>query len=91
MIELSSLERDEFIRDLVGVEPRLVPTLDDVISLAFDTVGLMYYFTSGEKETKARTVKKNSTAPEAAGVIHTDFQRGFIKADVVSCSDLLLA
>lgn len=91
MIELSSLERDEFIRDLLGVEPRLVPTLDDVISLAFDTVGLMYYFTSGEKETKARTVKKNSTAPEAAGVIHTDFQRGFIKADVVSCSDLLLA
>lgn len=44
----------------------------------------MYYFTTGEKETRARTVNKGSTAPQAAGAIHTDFQRGFIKAEVVS-------
>lgn len=91
MIELTHAERIEFIRDLVWADPRAVPTLNDVIALAFDTVWLMYYFTSWEKETKARTVKKHSTAPEAAAAIHTDFQRGFIKADVVSCSDLLAA
>ncbi len=44
----------------------------------------MYYFTTGEKETRAWTVNKGSTAPQAAGAIHTDFQRGFIKAEVVS-------
>ena len=68
-----------------------MPTLDDLIKLAFDTVGLMYYFTTGEKETRARTVKKWSTAPQAAGAIHTDFERGFIKADVVSYPDFVAA
>jgi len=44
----------------------------------------MYFFTTGEKETRAWTVKKNSTAPQCAGAIHTDFERGFIKAEVVN-------
>jgi len=52
-----------------------IPTLDTLIQKAFDAVGLMYYFTTGEKETRARTVKKNSTAPQAAAAIHTDFER----------------
>ena len=52
-----------------------VPTLDDLISLAYDAVGLMYYFTTGEKETRAWAIKKESTAPQAAGAIHGDFER----------------
>lgn len=51
----------------------------------------MYYFTTGEKETRAWTVPIGSTAPEAAGAIHTDFVKGFIKAEVVSCDKLLEA
>jgi len=65
--------------------------LDALIALAYDTVGLMYYFTTGEKETRARTIKKNSTAPEAAAAIHTDFQKKFIKAEVVSYNNLIAA
>lgn len=68
-----------------------VPTLDSLISLAYDTVGLMYYFTTGEKETRAWTIKKNSTAPEAAAAIHNDFQKKFIKAEVVSCDNFIAA
>jgi ribosome-binding ATPase YchF (GTP1/OBG family) len=60
-----------------------------VISLAFDTVGLMYYFTTWEKETRAWTIKKNSTAPQAAAAIHTDFERWFIKAEIVGCDDFI--
>jgi ribosome-binding ATPase YchF (GTP1/OBG family) len=51
----------------------------------------MYYFTTGEKETKARTIPLNSTAPQAAGAIHSDFEKGFIKAEVVSYDNLLSA
>ncbi len=68
-----------------------VPTLDTLISLAYDTVGLMYYFTTGEKETRAWTIKKQSTAPEAAAAIHTDFQKKFIKAEVVACENFIAA
>lgn len=92
--EIMDLEDDEkalFVEELSGGSTTSIPTLDDLIALAFDTVGLMYYFTSGEKETRARTIKKGSTAPQAAGVIHTDFERGFIKAEVVSCEKLLSA
>jgi ribosome-binding ATPase YchF (GTP1/OBG family) len=60
-----------------------------LITLAFDTVGLMYYFTTGEKETRAWTIKKWFTAPQAAGVIHTDFEKWFIKAEVVSYVDFV--
>ena len=49
----------------------------------------MYYFTTGEKETRAWTIPLNSTAPQAAGAIHSDFERGFIKAEVISTEKLL--
>ena len=51
----------------------------------------MYYFTTGEKETRAWTIPLNSTAPQAAGAIHSDFERGFIKAEVISTEKLLEA
>jgi GTP-binding protein YchF len=91
MIEFSAQERKEYLLELTQSEHiDHIPTLDDLIGLAFKTVGLMYYFTTGDKETKAWTIPIASTAPQAAGAIHTDFQKGFIKADVVS-SDVLIA
>ena len=92
--EIMDLDADEkamFIDELKWGQDVHIPTLDDLIKLAYDTVGLMYYFTTGQKETRAWTVKKWATAPQAAGVIHTDFQRGFIKADVVTCTDFISA
>lgn len=65
--------------------------LAKVIHAAFSTLGLQSYLTAGEKEVRAWTIKQGSTAPEAAGVIHGDFERGFIAAEVVTCSDLLAA
>ena len=84
MMEFSDEERAEFL-------PAGVPTLDDVIALAYKTVGLMYYFTTGEKETRAWSIPVASTAPKAAGAIHGDFEKGFIKAEVVGYSDLVAA
>jgi GTP-binding protein YchF len=57
--------------------------------VGFDTLGLQTFLTAGPKESRAWTIRKGSTAPEAAGVIHTDFQRGFIKAEIVSYDDLV--
>jgi len=91
MLDMEDEEKIDFISELVAVEKSQIPTLDNLISLAFSTLGLMYYFTTGEKETKAWTIKKGSTAPQAAGAIHSDFERGFIKADVVSYTDLISA
>jgi len=65
--------------------------LNQLISQAYNTLGLQSYLTAGPKEVRAWTIKKGSTAPEAAGAIHTDFQKGFIAADIVSYSDLLEA
>ena len=65
--------------------------LDQLARVGFDTLGLQTYLTAGPKETRAWTIRKGATAPEAAGVIHTDFQRGFIKAEIVSYDDLLAA
>ena len=65
--------------------------LDKVIRAAQNTLGLQSYLTAGEKEVRAWTIKKGSTAPQAAGVIHGDFERGFIAAEVVACADLLEA
>ena len=61
------------------------------LPVGFDTLGLQTYLTAGPKESRAWTIPKGATAPEAAGVIHTDFQKGFIKAEVVSFEDLLEA
>ena len=57
--------------------------------MGFNTLGLQTYLTAGPKESRAWTIKKGATAPEAAGVIHTDFQKGFIKAEVISFADLV--
>lgn len=84
MIEMSNEEKQEFLNEMAGTQWRHIPTLDDLIKLWFDTVGLMYYFTTWEKETRAWTVKKWSTAPQAAWAIHTDFEKWFIKAEVVN-------
>lgn len=89
MLGFSAEERVEYLDAEFGSTK--VPTLDTLIALAYDTVGLMYYFTTGEKETRAWTIKKNSTAPEAAAAIHTDFQKKFIKAEVVSCDNFIQA
>src|SRR5580704_15368956 len=59
--------------------------------VGFETLGLQTYLTAGPKESRAWTIKKGATAPEAAGVIHTDFQKGFIKAEIVSYDDLVAA
>jgi len=87
--ELVELGDDEEARQMLhemGVEE---PGLDELARVAFDTLGLQTYLTAGPKEARAWTIKKGATAPEAAGVIHTDFQRGFIKAEIVSFDDLV--
>ena len=67
------------------------PGLDALARVGFQTLGLQTYLTAGPKESRAWTIRKGATAPEAAGVIHTDFQRGFIKAEVISFDDLVTA
>ena len=86
--ELVELEDDEALELLqsMGVEE---PGLALLARVGFDTLGLQTYLTAGPKEARAWTIHKGDTAPEAAGVIHTDFQRGFIKAEVVSFTDLV--
>ncbi len=86
--ELSELEPEEaaeFLAEMGITEPGL----DTLARVGYETLGLQSYLTAGPKESRAWTIKKGATAPEAAGVIHTDFQKGFIKAEVVSFSDLV--
>lgn len=92
MMSFSNEERAEFLTEMLEIQGGAhIPTLDDLIALAFKQLGLMYYFTTGEKETRAWTIPVDSTAPQAAGAIHTDFERGFIKAEVISTEKLLEA
>ncbi len=65
--------------------------LDQLARVGFETLGLQTYLTAGPKEARAWTINQGDTAPEAAGVIHTDFQKGFIKAEIVSYDDLVAA
>jgi len=83
--ELADEERVEFLQDL-GMEE---PGLDRVIRAGYELLGLQTYFTAGPKEARAWTVRRGSTAPAAAGVIHTDFEKGFIRAEVVSYEDYI--
>ncbi len=83
--ELSVDERISYLKEL-GVEQ---PGLERVIKKAYDTLGLQSYYTAGVKEARAWTIKKGSTAPEAAAAIHTDFEKGFIMAEIVSYQDYL--
>jgi ribosome-binding ATPase YchF (GTP1/OBG family) len=62
-----------------------------MIHAAYDTLGLQSYLTAGPKEVRAWTIKKGATAPQAAGVIHGDFERGFIAAQIVDFNDLIAA
>ena len=65
--------------------------LEKLVSASYDLLGLMSYLTAGEKEVRAWTIKKGTKAPEAAGKIHSDFEKGFIKAEIVSYNDLVEA
>ena len=81
--QLEDADRAEFLAELGLSEPGL----DRVIRAGYSLLGLQTYFTAGEKEVRAWTVKKGATAPQAAGVIHTDFERGFIRAEVIAFDD----
>ena len=83
--ELADEERLEFLQELGMNEPGL----NRVIRAGYELLELQTYFTAGEKEVRAWTVKVGATAPEAAGVIHTDFQKGFIRAEVISYGDFI--
>jgi GTP-binding protein YchF len=85
LIELSAEERAEFLASL-GIESA---GLDRVIHAAYSLLGLQTYFTAGPKEVRAWTIHQGDTAPKAAGVIHTDFERGFIRAETISYADYL--
>ncbi len=85
MAELDDDEKQEFLEDLGITESGL----DKLIQASYRTLGLMSFLTSGEDETRAWTIKIGTKAPQAAGKIHTDFERGFIKAEVVNYQDLL--
>lgn len=85
MMEFSPEERQEFLGNLaIGANPT-----DVLIKTCYDLLGLQYYFTAGEKEVRAWTIKKGWKAPQAAGVIHTDFEKKFIKADTVQWHDIV--
>ncbi len=83
LVELDDEEREAFLEDL-GLEE---PGLNRVIRAGYELLGLQTYFTAGPKEVRAWTVKRGATAPEAAGVIHPDFQKGFIRAEVTAFND----
>jgi len=87
LIDLSVEEANELLASLGQDESGL----DQLASIGFKTLGLQTYLTAGPKEARAWTIKQGWTAPQAAGVIHTDFQRGFIKAEIVSFEDLIAA
>ncbi|MBB5016578.1 redox-regulated ATPase YchF [Rehaibacterium terrae] len=85
MSQLDDADRDEFLKDL-GLDE---PGLNRVIRAAYALLGLQTYFTAGVKEVRAWTVKKGATAPQAAGVIHSDFEKGFIRAETISFEDFI--
>jgi GTP-binding protein YchF len=87
LIELDDADRKEYLEEL-GFEE---PGLNRVIRAGYELLGLQTYFTAGEKEVRAWTVQIGATAPQAAGVIHTDFEKGFIRAEVVSYDDFIAA
>lgn len=88
--ELVELDPDE-AAEMLAETGQEESGLDKLARVGFDTLGLQTYLTAGPKEARAWTIHKGWTAPQAAGVIHTDFQRGFIKAEVVAFSDLVHA
>jgi GTP-binding protein YchF len=87
LIDLSPEEANELLASLGQDESGL----DQLARIGFKTLGLQTYLTAGPKEARAWTIRQGWTAPQAAGVIHTDFQKGFIKAEIVSFEDLISA
>ena len=85
MVDMSAEDKREFLESY-GIKE---DGLSQLVRVAYDTLGLQSYLTAGKKETRAWTIKQGATAPEAAGVIHTDFQRGFIAATICSYDDLV--
>ncbi|MCL6619828.1 redox-regulated ATPase YchF [Thermomonas hydrothermalis] len=85
LAQLDDADRDAFLADLGLNEPGL----NRVIRAAYRLLGLQTYFTVGEKEVRAWTVKAGATAPQAAGVIHSDFEKGFIRAETISYDDFI--
>lgn len=88
--ELVALSKDEQVlfKQELGINES---GLEKLVSASYDLLGLMSYLTAGEKEVRAWTIKKGTKAPAAAGKIHTDFEKGFIKAEIVSYDDLVEA
>jgi ribosome-binding ATPase YchF (GTP1/OBG family) len=87
LVEMEPDEAAEFLAEM-GIDE---PGLDNLARVGFDTLGLQTYLTAGPKEARAWTIPKGALAPQAAGVIHTDFEKGFIKAEVISFADLVEA
>jgi len=85
MAQLEDADRDEFLKDM-GLDE---PGLNRVIRAGYKLLDLQTYFTAGVKEVRAWQVKRGATAPQAAGVIHTDFERGFIRAETISYDDFI--
>ena len=85
MVDFVDEEREEMLRDL-GIEES---GLEQIIHKGFSKLGLMSYFTAGVKEVRAWTIRQNTTAPKAAAVIHNDFEKGFIRAEVIAYSDFI--
>ena len=85
IIQLEEDEREEFLEEMGLTEPGL----NRVIRAGYELLNLQTYFTAGEKEVRAWTVKKGATAPQAAGVIHTDFEKGFIRAEITAYDDFV--
>ena len=88
MNDMSPVERADFRSEMDIAEGE---GMDAMIQTGYDLLGLMTYFTTGPKETRGWTVKKGSTAPQAAAAIHTDFQKNFIRAEVIEWDKLLEA
>ena len=86
LVELDEEDQQAFLEEL-GLEE---PGLNRVIRAGYRLLGLQTYFTAGVKEVRAWTVRIGATAPQAAGVIHTDFEKGFIRAEVISYEDFIV-
>jgi GTP-binding protein YchF len=85
LVELDDDEKTDFLAEMGQDEPGL----NRVVRAGYDLLGLQTYFTAGVKEVRAWTVRKGATAPQAAAVIHTDFERGFIRAEVIAYDDFI--
>jgi ribosome-binding ATPase YchF (GTP1/OBG family) len=86
--ELAELDEADAV-ELLAATGQAEPGLNHLARVGFATLGLQTFLTAGPKEARAWTIRRGWTAPQAAGTIHTDFERGFIKAEVVSFSDLV--